>query len=96
MKFANLNNSSTFDIPLKCENWLYQEMYDNELCFSNYSFYGSERKAANLINKRGGVIFTSKPGGVLIGKKFHFDTTPPVITSALKGSAEACTLNIDN
>ena len=86
MKLANLINSSKFDILLICETWLYEEMHDNELFSPNYSFFRSQRKAANLINKR----------DVLIGTKSHFDTTPLVITSAPKGPAIACTLNNDN
>ena len=71
-------------------------MFDNELFLPNYSFYRSERKAVSVFNKRGGVNFISKHGGVLIGTKSHFDTTPLVITSAPKGSAVACTLNNHN
>ena len=68
-------------------------MYDNELFLPNYYFNRSESKAANLINKRGGINFISKHGGDLIGTKSQFETTPLVITSAPKGSAIACTLN---
>ena len=96
MKFANLINSSKFDILFISETWLYEEMFDNELFLPNYSFYRSERKAVSVFNKRGGVNFISKHGGVLIGTKSHFDTTPLVITSAPKGSAVACTLNNHN
>ena len=71
-------------------------MNDNELFLPIYSLNRSERNAANLTDKRGGVNFISKLGSVLFGTKSHFDTTPLEITSAPKGSSIAYTMNKDN